>query len=343
MFKDECEILVRAGKGGNGLLCFRRETHVPRGGPDGGDGGDGGSVFVEASMSLNTLTGVAFKRRFSAGNGMPGGPNNRGGKDGRDVFVKVPVGTQVYDRDTGFLLRDLKAAGDQVCVARGGRGGFGNKHFASSVDQAPRKTTNGGEGEQRKLRLELKLIADVGLAGLPNAGKSTLLSRLSNARPKIADYPFTTLTPMLGIVDTGDFSGFVMADIPGLIEGAHGGAGLGDKFLRHIERTRAVLHVIDMDPPEGLPRPAEAFLIVKEELGKYSPELASKPFLVVANKMDLTGAKKNLAKLKKACGAQVFPVSAATGEGLKKLVNGIAEFLREHPPVKQGSSSILDE
>ncbi len=331
MFKDECEISVKAGKGGDGLLSFRREKYVPKGGPDGGDGGDGGSVYVEAAEGLNTLVGPAYKRSFSADGGMPGGKNNRAGKDGRDVSVRVPVGTQVYDAGTGFLLRDLRSPGERVCVARGGKGGLGNKKFATPVNQTPRKATPGAEGEARRLRLVLKLIADVGLAGLPNAGKSTLISRLSNARPKIADYPFTTLTPMLGIVDTGDFGGFVMADIPGLIEGAHAGAGLGDKFLKHIERTRIILHVVDMGPSEGLPGPVEAYRTVRKELELYSPVLAAKISAVAANKMDLTGAAKNLAKLKRACRGAVFPVSAVTGVGLPKLVEGLARILRENP------------
>ena len=323
MFRDECDIFVAAGRGGDGCLSFRREKYVPRGGPDGGNGGDGGSVVLEATVHLNTLTSVEPMRRYAARKGGPGEGNNRTGKRGDDLVLPVPVGTQVFDADTGYLLRDLKGEGERVCVARGGKGGKGNRHFATPTSQTPRTVTEGEDGESRKLRLTLKLIADVGLAGLPNAGKSTLVSRLSNARPKVADYPFTTLTPSLGIVDAGDYRSFVLADIPGLIEGASEGAGLGHQFLRHIERTRLVLLMVDAAPPEGEPAPWEAAAIVRGELAAFSPALAVKPVLVAANKMDLTGAEESLEKLAEETSAEVLPISAVTGKGLKELVEAI--------------------
>jgi GTP-binding protein len=329
MFRDECEITVKAGSGGRGCLSFRREKFVPRGGPDGGDGGAGGSVILRATEHLNTLTSVAGRREYRAGDGRPGEGGERTGRSGPDLVVEVPPGTVVFDRDTGYRLRDLRATGETVCAARGGKGGRGNAHFATPVDQAPRKVTDGEAGEERNLRLELKLIADVGLAGLPNAGKSTLLSRLSAARPKIADYPFTTLTPCVGVVDAGDFRGFVLADIPGLIEGAHRGAGLGDRFLRHIERTRVILHVVDMAPPEGTPDPCEALSIVRGELKAYSAKLAAKRAVVAANKMDLTGAREGVEALRSTSGLGVIPVSAVTGEGLKELVEALWKMLEE--------------
>jgi GTP-binding protein len=327
MFRDECEISVSAGRGGDGCLSFRREKYVPRGGPDGGDGADGGSVIMEATEHLHTLTSVSHRRRYKAGSGQPGQSNNRTGRQGEDCLIQVPVGTQVFDRDTGYLLRDLKTLQERVCVARGGKGGKGNRSFASSTNQAPRQTTEGEEGEARNLRLTLKLIADVGLAGLPNAGKSTLLSRLSNARPRVADYPFTTLEPSLGIVEMGDYSAFVMADIPGLIEGAHLGAGLGDQFLRHIERTRLILIMVDMCPPQGSPSPAEAARIVMGELAAYSPDLAAKPRLLAANKMDVPESTAALDELRRAYPETVIPISAVTGLGLPDLLSAIGPIL----------------
>jgi len=329
MFVDEAEIYVRAGNGGNGCVSFRREKYVPKGGPDGGNGRDWGSEYMVAGESASTLLDLTGRHHWIAENGSPGMGQRMHGRNGRDCIIRVPPGTLVYDRDTGVLLKDLNQPNLRVCVAMGGRGGRGNECFKSPTNQAPRRADPGEDGQERWLRLELKLIADVGIVGLPNAGKSTLLSRLSRARPKIADYPFTTLEPQLGIVELSGYRRFVMADIPGLIEGAHEGVGLGDAFLRHIERTRVLLHLIDVCPLDGAPRPQEAYRVIREELRKYSPHLAAKPELVVANKMDLTDASKRLDELRSAIDAEVLSISAVTGRGLEPMVERLWQVLAQ--------------
>jgi len=323
VFVDRAEIYVRGGRGGNGCVSFRREKYVPKGGPDGGDGGKGGDVYLVADPSVTTLIDLTGRHHWIAEDGRPGQGKNRTGRSGADRIVRLPPGTEVYDRDLGILLKDLNEPGMKVCIARGGRGGKGNQHFATSVEQTPRFATPGGEPEERWLRLELKLIADVGLVGLPNAGKSTLLARTSRARPKIADYPFTTLAPQLGIVELSGYRRFVMADIPGLIEGAHEGVGLGDDFLRHIERTRVIVHLIDVHPPEGQPSPAEAYRIIRNELCKYSQVLADKPELIVANKIDLADTLEAVEALQDALGREVLAISGVTGAGVPELCERI--------------------
>lgn len=328
MFVDQARIRVYAGSGGDGCVAFRREKFVPRGGPSGGDGGHGGSVILVASSELNTLIDLPNRSIFRAENGKPGSGSNRHGAKGADCVVRVPIGTLVKDADSGLLLRDLSADGMHVVAAQGGRGGRGNKSFATSTNRTPRTAMPGGDGEERVLLLELKLMADVGLVGLPNAGKSTLLGRLSAARPKIADYPFTTLEPQLGIVRAGEFQSFVMADIPGLIEGAHSGAGLGDQFLRHIERTRILAHIVDLVPPEGSPDPVTAYRTIRGELSAYGHGLAEKPEVVVANKTDCSGAEANLEELRAAIEVPVATISALRGEGLSALVALLGNTLK---------------
>jgi GTP-binding protein len=318
MFRDEARLKIKAGDGGNGCVSFRREALVPRGGPNGGDGGNGGDVILIADPNYNTLYHLIHQPRFVAPSGGHGGGQNCSGKMGRDLVVLVPVGTLVRDLEKNVLLKDLARAGDRLVVCKGGRGGRGNQHFATSTNQTPRKATPGGIGESRMVRLELKMIADVGLVGLPNAGKSTLISRVSAARPKIADYPFTTIVPNLGIIRGKDYRDIVVADLPGIIEGAHEGKGLGDRFLKHIERTRLIVHLVDVSP-EALKPPVEAYKTIRKELESYSPVLAAKPEIVVATKIDATGAKKGAAALKKKV-KKVLEISAVTGEGLKELV-----------------------
>lgn len=323
LFIDEAEICVRSGKGGDGCVSFRREKYVPKGGPDGGDGGDGGSVFLEVDAQRNTLVDFVGHHHWTAASGQPGAGANCYGKAGRDEIVKVPPGTLVYDRASELLLRDMTEPGERLCVAKGGRGGRGNARFASSTHQVPRHFEHGEPGEERWLRLELKLLADVGIVGLPNAGKSTLLSRISRARPKIADYPFTTLVPNLGIVALSGYRRFVVADVPGLVEGAHEGIGLGDTFLRHIERTGVILHLVDLFPVEGNPSPAEAYRVIRQELEKYSRILAGKPELVVANKLDLSIEEDEpaLKALSQEIGAEVMPISAVSGDGVDAVTS----------------------
>jgi len=329
LFVDQAEICVRSGRGGDGAVSFRREKYVPKGGPNGGDGGDGGGVYLEVDPQLSTLVDFTGHHHWIADNGQPGGGSDCTGKKGRDQIVRVPAGTLVYDRDTNALLKDLVESGQRVCIVAGGKGGRGNARFATPTHQTPREFEPGGPSQERWLRLELKLIADVGVVGLPNAGKSTLLSRVSAARPKIADYPFTTLTPNLGIVALSGYRRFVMADVPGLIEGAHQGVGLGDTFLRHIERTRVILHLVDLFPMEGQPTPDEAYRIIRHELTEYSPALATKPELVVANKLDLTNEAKpaELAALAEAIGREVMPVSAVSGRGLDAVNDRLWQML----------------
>ena len=324
MFIDEATIRVQAGDGGNGCLAFRREKFVPRGGPSGGDGGKGGDVVMESSERHNTLVHFRFNPEYKAQRGRHGEGSNRTGREGEDVLLKVPVGTIVYDADTGEKIYDFSRPDERVVIARGGRGGRGNARFATSTHQAPREHEEGRPGEERSFRLELKLLADVGLVGYPNVGKSTLISRISAARPKIADYPFTTLQPNLGVVMVGGPSeerSFVVADIPGLIEGAHQGAGLGTQFLRHIERTRLLVHLVDVSDASGRPDPAKDIAVIAGELESFGAGLEKKPVIMVASKIDVAN-KDKLAKLKRYCkkqGLELFPISAVTGKGIEEL------------------------
>ena len=329
MFVDEAEILVKAGDGGNGAVTFRREAGVPRGGPSGGDGGDGGDVILRARPGLDTLIDLRGHHHWYAPSGGPGRSKDMAGADGDDRVIDVPAGTLIYDKTLGLLIKDLSRPWAQVVVARGGKGGRGNARFATATNQTPRVAEPGQPGEQRRLRLELKLIADVGLVGLPNAGKSTLLSRLSAARPKIADYPFTTLHPSLGIVAAGEERRFVMADLPGLIEGAHHGVGLGDEFLRHVERTRILVHLVELSP-HGHKTPADAYRTIRGELAAYSAPLAAKHEIVVLTKADLAPANDAPRRdLQKAIGRPVIAISSATGTGLVMLVKAILDKLDE--------------
>jgi GTP-binding protein len=328
MFIDEARITVRAGDGGHGCIAFRREKFVPRGGPSGGDGGNGGNIYLVTDPHENTLLKFRFNHIFKAGRGRHGEGSNRHGKNGDDIEVSVPLGTAVYDDATQELIHDFTQAGERVLIAKGGHGGHGNAHFASSVNRAPSRAQDGLPGEERTLRLELKLLADVGLVGFPNAGKSTLISRISAARPKIADYPFTTLEPNLGVVAMGTDHSFVVADIPGLIKGAHQGQGLGIQFLRHIERTRLLLHLVDVSVA-GDQDPVNDYLIIEEELGQHSAQLLAKPRIVVATKMDAADPAK-VSRLDQWCGQNklhLIKISAVTGEGLEELKHTILSML----------------
>ncbi|MHC4062223.1 MAG: GTPase ObgE, partial [Planctomycetota bacterium] len=328
MFVDEAKIWVRAGDGGSGCVSFRREKFIPKGGPDGGDGGRGGNVYFQTVENLDTLMDFTGKHHWSAQNGQGGSGNNRHGAGGQNLIIKVPPGTLIYDTDLNLLLRDLDKVGIKVRVCRGGRGGKGNKAFATATNQTPRYAEPGKKGQERNIRLQLKLIADVGLVGMPNAGKSTLISRCSAARPKIADYPFTTLEPVLGIVELSDFRRFLMADIPGLIEGAHGGAGLGFDFLKHIERTRIIVHILDIMPVDGS-EPAENYKVIRGELEQYSEALAQKPEVVVANKIDLDPDAGIVEDLQERLGKKVYPISAVAGKGIRELSELLWETVRE--------------
>ncbi len=342
MFVDEAKIAVKAGDGGNGCVAFRREKYVPRGGPSGGDGGHGGSVYLEANPNDNTLLRYRYNREFKADRGRHGEGSNCTGVSGDDMILKVPVGTLVFDGDSSELLADLKEAGQRVLVAQGGKGGRGNQHFAKPWHQAPREKEEGESGEERHLRLELKLLADVGLVGFPNAGKSTLISVISAARPKIANYPFTTLEPNLGVVNADGGTGghgtelgrtFVVADLPGLIEGASEGAGLGIRFLRHVERTRLLVHLIDTSDTAEMD-PVKAFEVIEGELTAFSETLTRKPRIVVGTKLDATTDRAKLEELRGFCGKRGIPfhaISAATGEGVKDLVRAIADELDKIP------------
>ncbi len=333
MFVDEIDIFVKGGDGGAGCSSFRREKYVPYGGPDGGDGGDGGTVWLEADPALTTLLDYHYKRHYQAERGQHGKGANRHGASGADLILRVPVGTVVTNRDTGELLGDLATPGQRVCAIAGSRGGRGNARFATATNRAPRQADLGQPGPERWLHLELKLLADVGLIGFPNAGKSTLVSRLSAARPKIADYPFTTLAPTLGIVRVDAERSFVIADLPGLIPGASEGKGLGQQFLRHTERTRLLLHVLDLDPGTGRD-PVDDFRVINQELAAYSDALAARAQLLVLNKADLTGPEADARRREvegfgAAQGLRLFVVSAATGAGLSELVHGIAAELEQ--------------
>ncbi|HEY8486577.1 MAG TPA: GTPase ObgE [Limnochordales bacterium] len=331
---DTAVIEVKAGDGGSGIISFRREKYVPRGGPDGGDGGRGGHVFLEADPRLLTLVDFRYRRHFEAGRGQHGSGGRRRGADGADVVIRVPVGTVVYDDETGELLADLSRPGQRVRVARGGRGGRGNARFATPARQAPRLAERGDPGERRRLRLELKLLADAGLVGLPNAGKSSLLACATAARPKVAPYPFTTLSPNLGVVRLGPDESFVLADIPGIIEGAHQGAGLGLTFLRHVERTRVLVWVVDTAATDGV-EPEQALEVTRRELEAYQPSLLQRPGVVAANKMDLPQAQERYARLVRRAAEQgmpVFPVSARTGQGVRELMAHVLERIRQALP-----------
>ncbi len=339
MFVDQADIQVLAGDGGRGCVSFRKEKYVPLGGPDGGDGGDGGAVHLEATPGVDTLLDMVGRHHWRAEPGENGMGKKKAGRDGADLVIRVPPGTLVYDKTSGLLIADLKQPGQRVRVARGGKGGKGNIHFVTPVRQAPDFAEPGQKGQVRELHLELRLIADVGIVGLPNAGKSTLLSRLSAARPKIADYPFTTLMPQLGIAELDAERRLVIADIPGLIEGASEGAGLGLDFLRHIERTRVLVHLIDILPVDET-RPIDAYRQIRAELEAYSPKLAAKPEILVANKMDLAGASEALADLRSELpGKQVFALSAVAGTGLRPLLEALWQAVQRAP----ASEPFVDE
>lgn len=326
MFIDRVKIRVQGGHGGNGVTAFRREKFVPRGGPSGGEGGRGGDVWIVADSSLNTLLHLRYNPEHIAGRGMHGEGSNRSGRDGEDVLVRVPVGTQIFEVGSGALLKDLASDGAKWRAAQGGRGGFGNSHFATSTNRAPRYHQDGSAGEELELQLELKLLADVGLVGFPNAGKSTLISTISAAKPKIADYPFTTLEPNLGVVDLGDFRTFVVADIPGLIEGAHQGAGLGDQFLRHIERTMLLLHLVDVSSFSGR-ETVDDYRTVNRELAAYNAALAVRPQIVVATKLDALEEPERLEALEQAAvadGHEFYAISSVTNQNVHDLVNAVA-------------------
>lgn len=326
MFVDRVKINVQGGRGGDGIVSFRREKYVPRGGPDGGDGGHGGDVILLAEPGVDSLAALSHRKHWRAGHGESGGPANRQGASADDLIVKVPPGTMVLDPNQGFVLKDLAAEGDQVVVAKGGRGGRGNASFKTSTNRAPRESTPGDAGESREIELELKVIADVGLIGKPNAGKSTLLSRLSRARPEIADYPFTTKFPNLGLVQVNRDRSFVMADIPGLIEGAHAGVGLGHEFLRHVERAGILVHLVEPAPTDGSD-PLENYRVIRQELELHDARLAQRPELVVVSKSELPEAAATLARLSDAIEAPILAISAVTGQGLDKLLYAIAQAL----------------
>jgi GTPase len=330
MFVDQVMIFVRGGDGGRGAVSFRHEKYAPRGGPNGGDGGNGGHVILRTEEGLTNLAHLSHQRHWRAERGEHGQGSNCTGRQGHDLIIPVPPGTIVRDRDRDLVIRDLKRVGDQVIVARGGRGGHGNTHFKSSTNRAPRQSEPGQLGEERWITLEMKVIADVGLIGLPNAGKSTLLSRISRAHPEIADYPFTTKYPNLGRVYVGPDRAFVVADIPGLIEGAHAGTGLGHEFLRHVERTRLLVHLVEAVPGDGSD-PVANYRTIREELALYSAALAARPELVVVTKMDLTGAEDAYHRIAEAIGGEVLAISAVTGRGIPPLIERIAAVLDELP------------
>jgi len=343
-FVDEATIRVQAGNGGHGCLSFRREKYVERGGPDGGDGGHGGSVYLVADSSLNTLADFRVARKFRAETGQGGAGRNKTGKSGNDLDVMIPCGTVVQDVDTGELICDLVEDGQRQKVSEGGRGGQGNTRFKSSITRAPRKFTNGTPGEARHLMLELKVLADVGLLGLPNAGKSTLITAMSQAKPRIADYPFTTLHPNLGVVRVGQLQSFVMADVPGLIEGASDGAGLGIRFLKHLQRTRLLLHLVDIAPLDENVDPAESVKAIAKELGNFSTDLAEMPRWLIINKTDLVASDVLAERRSKLLAdldwkGAVFEVSAATGEGTEELGRAV---MRKLELIKEEADAVLE-
>lgn len=344
MFSDMAKIYVKAGDGGNGAVTFHREKYVAAGGPDGGDGGKGGNVILVADKGVNTLIDFRYKRKFAAENGGGGKDANRNGKCGEDLTIKVPVGTIVRDCASDRVICDLKAEGQSMVAAKGGIGGWGNAHFANATRQTPKFAKPGAPGDEREITLELKLIADVGLLGFPNVGKSTFLSMVSDARPKIANYHFTTLKPNLGVVNVGDGGGFVIADIPGIIEGAHEGVGLGHEFLRHVERTSVLLHIVDVSGIEGRD-PIEDFDTINNELKMYSEKLSKKPQIVLANKSDIPQFDENFDKFKAEMerrGYTVFKISAATGKGVREVLNYTAEFLSKLPKEEEDEYDFVD-
>ena len=326
MFVDEVILELNAGRGGNGCMAFRREKYVEMGGPFGGNGGHGGSIYFEVDEGLNTLIDLRYKKIYKADNGEHGTGKGCHGKNAEDLIIKVPLGTVVSDIDTNFIIGDLTKKGDRVLVASGGRGGRGNMAFATRSNPAPAFCENGEPGEVRKVKVELKLLADVGLVGLPSVGKSTFISKISAAKPKIAAYHFTTLSPNLGVVKTKDNRSFTVADLPGLIEGASLGEGLGDKFLKHIERTRVIAHIIDMSSFEGR-NPIDDYKIINKELENFNKKLLEKPQIVIANKMDIEGSLENLEKFKKEVNVEVYPISALTNEGIDKVLIKLADML----------------
>jgi GTP-binding protein len=330
MFVDRVIIYVKGGDGGDGRVSFHREKYIQLGGPDGGDGGDGGDVVLRTVPGTDSLAALSHRKHWKAERGGHGGVNNCHGRNGKDIIIDVPPGTVIRDRDRGHVLRDLAEAGQEVIVAKGGKGGRGNRRFATSINRTPRESEPGERGEERWLVLELKTIADVGLVGLPNAGKSTLLSRLSRAQPEIADYPFTTKYPNLGMVYAGGERAFVLADLPGLIEGAHEGVGLGLEFLRHVERTRVLIHLVEPLPMDGSD-PVQNYQVIRKELEHYSPVLAKKPEVVVVSKGELTGSEDVRNRLAGELGKEVFLVSAVTGQGLAQVVNQVLTVLPTAP------------
>jgi GTP-binding protein len=349
MFIDETRIRVKAGDGGNGCMAFRREKFVPRGGPSGGDGGRGGDVIIESSQRHNTLIHFRYNPEHKGERGRHGEGSNCSGRDGDSTILRVPIGTSVYNYDTGELIHDFRTPDERIIVAHGGRGGRGNQHFATPTHQAPREHEMGFSGEEFMLRLELKLLADVGLLGYPNVGKSTLIARISAARPKIADYPFTTLEPNLGVVTVGEApyeESFVVADIPGLIEGAHEGAGLGVQFLRHIERTGVLVHLVDVSDGSGRENPVEDFKVITEELRSFGHGLAEKPVIVVASKADVANPEKvkKLAAMAKRRKLPFYAISAVSGQGVDTLRYAIGDAVREHRKTAQSSPEMaLDD
>jgi GTPase len=340
MFIDEAKIRVKAGDGGNGCMAFRREKFVPRGGPSGGDGGRGGDVLMESSQRHNTLIHFRYNPEHKAQRGEHGMGSNCSGSDGHDIVLQVPVGTSLYDAETGELVHDFREPDERIIVAKGGRGGRGNQHFATPTHQAPREHEMGRAGEERAFRLELKLLADVGLVGYPNAGKSTLISRISAAKPKIADYPFTTLEPNLGVVTVGEEpneESFVVADVPGLIEGAHLGSGLGVQFLRHIERTRVLVHLVDVSDTSGRPDPVDDFKVINNELASFGHGLDAKPMIVAATKIDVANPEKlkKLSTYAKRRKLEFYAISAVTGQGIEELKWALAKHVRPAEPAQQ--------
>lgn len=331
MFIDEARIFLKAGNGGNGAVSFRKELYVPAGGPEGGDGGKGASIVIQADENLRTLMDFRYQKKYTASNGQDGGKKNMKGSDGEDLILKVPPGTIVIDQETNLVIADLKNDKDKSVIVKGGNGGRGNAHFKTPTRQAPRFAKAGGKGEEREVRLELKLIADVGLLGFPNVGKSTFLSVVSKAKPKIANYHFTTLVPNLGVVKTRYNDSFVIADIPGLIEGAHEGIGLGHEFLKHVERTKLLIHIVDVSGIEGRD-PIEDFDKINQELQKYSPKLSKRMQVVVANKMDIPQAQENFSEFEKELtnrGYKVFAISGATRQGIEEVIDYVSLKLRE--------------
>ena len=344
MFKDTSKIFIQAGKGGDGAVTFHREKYVAAGGPDGGDGGNGGNIVAVADKNVSTLLDFRYKKKYSAPDGGNGRDGRRSGKSGEDLIIRFPCGTLIRDSETGKVICDLKKDGDRFIIAKGGSGGWGNSHFATATRQTPKFAKAGLPGDEREITLELKLIADVGLLGFPNVGKSTFLSIISDARPKIANYHFTTLVPNLGVVSMGEGQGFVVADIPGIIEGAHEGVGLGHAFLRHVERTRILLHLVDVSGSEGRD-PVEDVHIINRELVSYSEKLAEKPQIIVANKADIPSFNDNFERFKAQMedeGYKVFAISAATKSGISEVINYTYEFLSQLPEEEDEDYDYLD-